>query len=135
MPKDAANGDWSSTFAMQCAKPLRMAPPKIAQALAGAWSHEDVASLKAVNGYLNFFLNRENFARDTMHAVLAAPGRWGATNVGEGKTVCLDYSSINIAKRFHIGHLSTTMIGNVDFRVFLHHKADASFMAFSRIAS
>ena len=60
---------------------------------------------------MNFFFNREQFAKNTLEKVLAAGERFGASNLGNGKTVCIDYSSINIAKRFHIGHLSTTMIG------------------------
>ena len=71
-----------------------------------------------MGGYLNFFLNRENFARRTLESVLAAGGRWGAGEEGKGKTICLDFSSINIAKRFHIGHLSTTMIGQSLRRIF-----------------
>ena len=47
-----------------------------------------------------------------LSAVFAEPGRYGSSDLGAGKTVCMEYSSINIAKRFHIGHLSTTMIGN-----------------------
>ncbi|MBQ7849660.1 MAG: arginine--tRNA ligase, partial [Clostridia bacterium] len=87
-------------------------PPKIALSLCEAWNHADVARVEAVNGYMNFFLNRVNFAKDTLGAVLAAGENYGSSDLGAGKTVCLDYSSINIAKRFHIGHLSTTMIGH-----------------------
>ena len=67
---------------------------------------------------MNFFFNRENFAREMLAAIMAAPERWGSGTEGAGKTVVLDYSSINIAKRFHIGHLSTTMIGNSLCRIY-----------------
>lgn len=108
-------------YAFPCfrlAKSLRMAPPKIAQMLVDAWTHQDVARVEAVGGYMNFFLNRVNFARNTLEAVLDAGERWGASDMGAGKTVCLDYSSINIAKRFSIGHLSTTMIGHSLRRIY-----------------
>ncbi len=108
-------------YAFPCfrlAKSLRMAPPKIAQTLVDAWTHQDVARVEAVGGYMNFFLNRVNFARNTLQAVLDAGERWGASDMGAGKTVCLDYSSINIAKRFSIGHLSTTMIGHSLRRIY-----------------
>lgn len=108
-------------YAFPCfrlAKGLHMAPPKIAQTLVDAWSHQDVARVEAVGGYMNFFLNRVNFARNTLQAVLDAGDRWGASDLGAGKTVCLDYSSINIAKRFSIGHLSTTMIGHSLRRIY-----------------
>ncbi len=117
VPPEPKLGD----YAFPCfrfAKTLRMAPPKIAQALAEAFDAPETASVQAVNGYLNFFLNRVNFARDALESVLAAGEKYGATRQGEGKTICLDYSSINIAKRFHIGHLSTTMIGHSLKRIY-----------------
>ncbi len=117
VPPDSAMGDYAFPC-FRLAKALRMAPPKIALALAEKWNAADTASAQAVNGYLNFFLNRVNFARETLEAVAASNGRWGAGEDGSGKTVCLDYSSINIAKRFHIGHLSTTVIGNSLKRIY-----------------
>ena len=117
VPPDPAMGDYAFPV-FRLAKALRMAPPKIAAELAAGWTHGEVARAEAVNGYLNLFLNRVNFARETLEAVLAAGERYGATEQGKGRTICLDYSSINIAKRFHIGHLSTTMIGNSLKRIF-----------------
>ena len=117
VPPDKNMGDYAFPC-FRLAKALRMAPPKIAQTLSEAWSHAEVARAEAVNGYLNFFLNRLNFAENTLKAVLEKGERYGSSSVGEGKTVCLDYSSINIAKRFHIGHLSTTMIGNSLKRIY-----------------
>ncbi len=117
VPPDSKMGD----FAFPCfrlSKSLRMGPPMIAGKLCENFDKPALCSAQAVAGYLNFFLNRENFARDTLQAVMAAPEKWGGGKDGEGKTVCLDYSSINIAKRFHIGHLSTTMIGNSLRRIY-----------------
>ena len=117
VPPDPAMGDYAFPC-FRLAKPLRTAPPKIAEALCAAWNHAEVASVQPVNGYMNFFLNRENFAAETMAALLSQGERYGSSELGKGKTVCLDYSSINIAKRFHIGHLSTTMIGHSLKRIF-----------------
>ena len=117
VPPDPALGDYAFPC-FRLANPLRMAPPKIAETICAAWTHTDVASVQPVNGYMNFFLNRVNFAAETMAALQAAGGRFGSSDIGKGKTVCLDYSSINIAKRFHIGHLSTTMIGHSLKRIF-----------------
>ena len=117
VPPDPAMGDYAFPC-FRLARPLRTAPPKIAEALCAAWSRQDVASVQPVNGYMNFFLNRVNFAAETMAAVLSQGDRYGSSDAGAGKTVCLDYSSINIAKRFHIGHLSTTMIGHSLRRIF-----------------
>lgn len=117
VPPDTSMGDYAFPC-FRLAKALRMAPPKIALTLSESWSHDDVASAQAVNGYLNFFLNRRNFAEDTLKTVLEQGERYGSSEIGSGKTICLDYSSINIAKRFHIGHLSTTMIGNSLKRIY-----------------
>ncbi len=117
VPPDPAMGD----YAFPCfrfAKVLRMPPVKIASMLSENWKFEDTARAEAVNGYLNFFLNRVNFATETLHTVLEQGEKYGSSTIGNGKTVCLDYSSINIAKRFHIGHLSTTMIGNSLKRIY-----------------
>ena len=117
VPPDPKMGD----FAFPCfrlSKALRMGPPMIAQKLAAAFDAPALCRAENVNGYLNFFLNRESFARDTLQKVMAAPEKWGSGCEGSGKTVVLDYSSINIAKRFHIGHLSTTMIGNALRRIY-----------------
>lgn len=110
-PPDKKLGD----YALPCfrlSKSLRKAPPVIAGALAGHMACDEVDHVEVVGGYMNVFLRRDGLARGIVEAVLANPGRWGSSSVGEGKTVCIDYSSINIAKRFHIGHLSTTMIGH-----------------------
>ena len=117
VPPDPAMGDYAFPV-FRLAKALRMAPPKIAQTLAEAWSEENIARVEAVNGYLNFFLNRLNFARETLNTVLLAGESYGASDMGAGKTICLDYSSINIAKRFSVGHLSTTMLGHSLKRIY-----------------
>ena len=117
VPPDPAMGDYAFPC-FKLSKALRMGPPMIAKKLSEAMSRPEVARVECVGGYLNFFFNRENVARELLGAVLAAPGKWGASDAGAGKTVCLDYSSINIAKRFHIGHLSTTMIGNSLKRIY-----------------
>ena len=111
VPPDREMGDYAFPV-FRLAKPLRMAPPMIAKALCEAWKNPEVARVEPVNGYMNFFLNRVNFAKETLDAVLAQGERFGSSDMGNGKTVCLDYSSINIAKRFGVGHLSTTMIGH-----------------------
>ena len=119
VPPDPNLGD----YAFPCfrfAKVLRMAPPKIAEAVAAAFDAPETARVEAVNGYLNFFLNRVNFAKGMLENVLVSGEKYGSSDMGAGKTICLDYSSINIAKRFHIGHLSTTMLGHSLKRIYEH---------------
>ena len=117
IPPEKEMGDYAFPC-FKLSRTLRMGPPQIAAKLAGAIDAGDLCQAKQMGGYLNFSLNRENFARRTLESVLAADGRWGAGEEGKGKTICLDFSSINIAKRFHIGHLSTTMIGQSLRRIF-----------------
>ena len=116
-PPDKKLGD----YALPCfrlSKTLRRAPQMIASALAEKMSGEEIDRVEVVGGYMNIFVSRGSLAEGIVKAVLAHPGRWGSSEVGKGKTVCLDYSSINIAKRFHIGHLSTTMIGHSLKRIY-----------------
>ena len=110
-------------YAFPCfrlSKVLHQGPPQIAQRLQAAFSGEELCEARQMGGYLNFFLNRSTFARETLASVLNTNEPYGSTHQGEGKTVCLDFSSINIAKRFHIGHLSTTMIGQSLRRIYQH---------------
>ena len=118
IPPDNAMGD----YALPCfklSKVLRQSPVKIAETLKESFAADDVISeVTAINGYLNFKVNRVNFAKDVLNAVINAGEKYGSSDVGRGKTICIDYSSINIAKPFHIGHLSTTVIGSALCKIY-----------------
>ena len=119
VPQDSEMGD----FALPCfrfAKALRKAPVMIAQELRDAILVKDhpFTAVEAVNGYLNFKFNKLEKAKKTLNAVLSMGTDYGTSQEGKGKTVCIDYSSINIAKPFHIGHLSTTVIGGALYRMY-----------------
>lgn len=109
-------------YAFPCfrlAKEMRMSPVQIAQKLASEIKPDDViVKVEAVNGYLNFFVNRMHFIWDVVTDVVKAGDDYGNDVVGKGKTVCIDYSSVNICKSFHIGHLSTTAIGSSLYKLF-----------------
>ncbi|MDR2514525.1 MAG: arginine--tRNA ligase [Christensenellaceae bacterium] len=119
-PPDPSLGDYAFPC-FKLSKALRAAPPKIAQTLAeGFAADEYIAKLECAGGYLNFFLNQAAFAAAVLDEVLQKGEKYGASGEGQGRVVCIDYSSINIAKRFHIGHLSTTMIGNALKNLYNH---------------
>ena len=103
-------------YALPCfkfAKILRKSPVQIAEDLKNSFVTDDVISeVSAINGYLNFKVNRTSFAKKVISSILEQGEKYGSSNIGDGKTICIDYSSINIAKPFHIGHLSTTVIGS-----------------------
>ena len=117
VPPEPEMGDYAFPV-FRLAKVLHMAPPKIAQTLAEAWKDQQIARAEALNGYLNFFLDRLNFAQETLNTILLAGEQYGSSDMGAGKTICLDYSSINIAKRFGVGHLTTTVLGHSLKRIF-----------------
>ena len=118
IPPDANMGD----YALPCfklSKILRSSPIAIAENLANSFSPDDVIeSCSALKGYLNFKINRKGFAEKTLESVLTEKEKYGSDDIGNGKTICIDYSSINIAKPFHIGHLSTTVIGSALCKIY-----------------
>ncbi len=125
LPPNTEMGD----YALPCfkfAKVLRKSPVMIAEALKAGFATDDVVSeVSAVNGYLNFKINKNGLVAQTLEKIFAEGDRYGASTEGAGKSVCIDYSSINIAKPFHIGHLSTTVLGGALYRImnFLGYKA------------
>lgn len=103
------------------AKTLRKAPPLIAKELSEKFTAgEYIEKAEAVGAYLNFFYNRANFTQSVIKEVFDKKENFGASDIGNGKTVLVEFSSPNIAKPFHIGHLFSTAIGNSLEKIYRH---------------
>ncbi len=109
-------------YALPCfklSKIMRRSPVQIAESLAKDFIPDEyISECNALNGYLNFKINRSGFAKCLLDRILQEGNSYGSDVIGRGKTICIDYSSINIAKPFHIGHLSTTVIGSALCKIY-----------------
>ena len=119
IPKDETNGD----FAFPCfrlAKELKQSPVNIANNIKDNIKVDSniISKIDVVNGFLNFYIAKECLAKETIQKFDAQKEDYGKSNIGEGKTVIVEYSSPNIAKPFHIGHLKTTIIGNSLYKIY-----------------
>jgi len=109
-------------FALPCfkfAKVFKKSPQNIAEDIKSKIEVDDfILEINCLAGYLNFKINRINLAKIVLKEIETLNQNYGSSNIGNNKTVCIDYSSINIAKPFHIGHLSTTVIGGALYRLY-----------------
>ena len=110
-PPDTTMGD----LAFPCFKlsrALRRSPVQIASAISENLQCDCIERAEAVNGYLNIRISNKYLGENVLSEIIEKKESYGKPMMGDGKTVVLDYSSPNVAKPFHIGHLGTTVIGH-----------------------
>ncbi|MDO5026990.1 MAG: arginine--tRNA ligase [Tissierellia bacterium] len=108
-------------YAFPCfrlAKTLRKAPNLIAEDLASKISSDFLAKVVNLGPYINFYVNYEMMAKNTIEAILEQKDDFGRKKIGQGQNVIIEYSSTNIAKPFHIGHIRSTVQGDALKRIF-----------------
>lgn len=118
IPKDQNNGDYAFPC-FRLAKTLKKAPQAIAEEIKEKIEIDNniIEKIEVLGGYINFYINKKLLAKEVLEEI-ASKEEYGKSEIGKGKNIIVEYSSPNIAKPFHIGHLRTTLIGNSLYRIY-----------------
>lgn len=119
VPKDKSNGDLSLPC-FKLAKVMKKSPNQIADDIKNniETTNTVISKIDNVNGFLNFYISNTEVVSRTISKFATQKQDYGKSDMGNGKTVLVEFSSPNIAKPFHIGHLKTTIIGNALFNIY-----------------
>ena len=117
IPPNYDMGDYAFAC-FRLAKAFRKAPNLIAEELSKKIDGKEYfKKVEHVGPYINFFINKNKLAETVLKSIETKQDKFGSTDVGKGRKVLVEFSSPNIAKPFHIGHIRTTVIGNSIYKI------------------
>ncbi|MBQ8999212.1 MAG: arginine--tRNA ligase [Clostridium sp.] len=117
IPPQVEMGDYAFPC-FQLAKIFRRDPNIIAKELKDKINQDSFKKVENLGAYINFFIDKSGLIKNTLEKILSEGDNYGSSNIGEGKTICIEYSSPNIGKPFHVGDLFSTLIGNSLYQLF-----------------
>ena len=118
-PKEKEQGDYAFPC-FRLAKILKKSPQIIAQDIQEKIELDQtlIEKIEVISGYINFFVKKDTLVKTVIDEFQEKDDGYGKSNIGSGKNIIVEYSSPNIAKPFHIGHLRSTVIGNALYNTY-----------------